>query len=99
MKITPDNLLQHELIGLRTEVEDSSNRNMRGLCGTIVDETRNMIIIEEEHRKEKKIPKAGNVFVFELPEEEDANGRMRIRMRVRGDMLVSRPEDRIKKRK
>ena len=98
MKITPDNLLQHELIGLRTEVEDSSNRNMRGLCGTIVDETRNMIVIEEEHRKEKKIPKAGNVFVFELP-EEDANVKMRIRMRVRGDMLVSRPEDRIKKGK
>ena len=98
MKITPDNLLQHELIGLRTEVEDSSNRNMRGLCGTIVDETRNMIVIVEEHRKEKKIPKAGNVFVFELP-EEDASGRMRIRMRVRGDMLVSRPEDRIKKGK
>ena len=97
MRITPDNLLQHELIGLRTEVEDSSNSDVRGLCGIVVDETRNMLVIENEQRKEKKIPKAGNIFVFELPEDEDASEKAGERVRVRGNMLVSRPEDRIKK--
>lgn len=93
MKITPSNILQHELIGLRAEVEDSGNRNIRGLGGKIVDETRNMLVIEDEHRKEKRIAKAGNTFVFALP----GDGDERVRVRVRGNMLVSRPEDRIKK--
>ncbi|MCK4475217.1 MAG: ribonuclease P protein component 1 [Methanophagales archaeon] len=99
MKINPQNILQHELVGLRTEVKDSGNRNVKGLCGTVVDETRNMLVIENEHRKEKGIPKAGNIFIFELPGDEDVRGKtgMIVRVRVRGDMLVSRPEDRIKK--
>lgn len=85
----PHNILRHELMGLRTEVEDSSNSDVKGLCGIVVDETRNMLVIENERGKEKKIPKTGNIFVFEL------NGEVRVR--VKGDMLVSRPEDRIKK--
>jgi len=76
-------------MGLRTEVEDSSNSDVKGLCGIVVDETRNMLVIENERGEEKKIPKTGNIFVFEL------NGEVRVR--VKGDMLVSRPEDRIKK--
>ncbi|OYT66485.1 hypothetical protein B6V00_03440 [ANME-1 cluster archaeon ex4572_4] len=76
MKITAENFLQHELIGLRAEVEESSNRDLRGLRGAVVDETRNMLVLEDE--REKKVAKAGNV--------------------VSGDLLVSRPEDRIKRR-
>ncbi len=94
MKISPHNLLQHELIGLRTEVEKSSNSDVRRLSGTVVDETRNMFFIENEHGKEKRIPKAGNVFIFEFGDEE-----ARVKARVRGNMLVSRPEDRLKKGK
>jgi len=88
MKINPHNILQHELIGLRTEVEDSTNKVVEGLFGTVVDETRNMLVIKNASGKDKKIPKAGTTFVFELPEAK---------VRLRGDMLVSRPEDRIKK--
>jgi len=88
MKINPQNILQHELIGLRAKVEDSTNRAIKGLFGTVVDETRNMLVIENASGKDKKIPKAGTTFVFELPE---------VKVRLRGDMLVSRPEDRIKK--
>lgn len=89
MKITPGNLLQHELIGLRINVEESSNSTLRGFGGTVIDETRNMLVIENEQKNEKKIPKAGNVFIFKL------NGGVQVR--VKGDRLVSRPEDRIKK--
>ncbi|MCW3128912.1 MAG: ribonuclease P protein component 1 [Methanophagales archaeon] len=90
MKINPGNILLHELIGLKAEVEESRNSSTRGLCGFVVDETRNMLVIENEPGKEKKISKAENVFIFELPEEG-------VKVRVRGDMLVSRPGDRIKK--
>ncbi len=89
MKLTSSNILQHELIGLRAEVEESRNSSERGLCGSVVDETRNMLVIENEQGKEKKIPKAENVFIFELP-----GG---VKVRVKGGMLVSRPEDRIKR--
>ena len=85
----PHNLLQHELIGLRINVEESSNSTLRGFGGTVIDETRNMLVMENEQKNEKKIPKAGNVFIFEL------NGGVQVR--VKGDRLVSRPEDRIKK--
>jgi len=89
MKITPGNLLQHELIGLKISVDESSNSAVRGLGGTVIDETRNMLVIESEHKNEKKIAKAGNRFIFELDGE--------VRVRVKGDRLISRPEDRIKK--
>ena len=90
MKITLNNLLHHELIGLKMEVEQSSNKSVTGLHGTVMDETRNMLVIEDEKRKEKKISKATNTLIFELDEG--------IKVRVRGDMLISRPEDRIKKK-
>jgi ribonuclease P protein subunit POP4 len=89
MDINPHNILQHELIGLKAEVEESTNKNLMGLCGTVVDETRNMLIIETVQRDEKMIAKTGNTLIFEL----DSG----VQVRVKGDRLVSRPEDRIKK--
>ena len=89
MRITPGNLLQHELIGLKISVDESSNRTVRGFTGTVVDETRNMLLVENEQRAEKKIPKAGNRFIFEL----DGG----VRVRVKGERLISRSEDRIRK--
>ncbi len=82
-------LPQEELIGLIMEVEESSNRDMEGLRGRIVDETRNTFVIETEQEEEKRIPKTGNMFIFVL---EDGT-----RARIRGDKLLARPEDRIKR--
>lgn len=82
-------LPQEELIGLIMEVEESSNRDMEGLFGRIVDETRNIFVIETGQEEEKRIPKAGNMFIFVL---EDGT-----RARIRGDKLLARPEDRIKR--
>ena len=77
------------MIGLIMEVEESSNRDMEGLRGRIVDETRNIFVIETEQGEEKRIPKSGNMFIFVL---EDGT-----RARIRGDKLLARPEDRIKR--
>jgi len=87
VRITPRNLILHELIGLEVEVVESTNECMRGLGGVVVDETKNMLVIEKDGVR-KKIPKRGNVFLFKL---EAGN------VLVRGDILAVRPEDRIKK--
>jgi len=90
MGINPKNLIHHELIGLNVRVYSSTNPNMIGLEGKIIDETRNMLIIEDAHRIEKKLPKSQSEFVFALPDEKC--------VKVRGNILVIRPEDRIRKR-
>lgn len=89
MDINPQNILQHELIGLKTKIGASTNKNLIGLSGAVVDETRNMLVIETERRVEKKVAKAKNMFIFEW-----GSG---VRVRVKGNLLVSRPEDRIKR--
>ncbi|WP_424359680.1 ribonuclease P protein component 1 [Methanocella sp. MCL-LM] len=86
MDIAPDNLIYHELVGLEVEVETPPYI----LSGKVVDETRNMIIINTG-KHDAKVPKSCCSFVFTLPD-----GR---RVRVRGDLLLSQPENRIPKKK
>ncbi len=87
--ITKDNLVHHEFIGLKVSVTSISNDSLK-LCGTIIDETKNSIIVEVKEDIEKRIPKKGSIFLFELP-----NGD---KVEVNGNILSIRPEDRIKKR-
>lgn len=86
MDLTPENLIYHELIGLPVEVE-SMDLKMKGV---VVDETRNMLVIEVDGA-DKKIPKDAASFIFTLPD-----GR---RVKVLGILLRSQPENRIPKRK
>jgi ribonuclease P protein subunit POP4 len=85
--ITAENLVRHELIGLRVRVSDSSGREF---SGTVIDESRNTLTIEQEG-KERQFIKEQCVFTFSLP----GSGQ---RVRVSGDVIVARPEDRIKKK-
>ncbi|MFH1786362.1 MAG: ribonuclease P protein component 1 [archaeon] len=80
-----ENLHQHELIGLKVEVAESSNTALMGLKGTVADETRNMLVVDSGGMK--KVPKADCTFRF--PEYG---------VSIEGKILVARPEDRIKKR-
>jgi ribonuclease P protein subunit POP4 len=41
--ITPQSILQHELIGLYVVVVRSRNKTQEGMCGFIVDETKNTL--------------------------------------------------------
>jgi ribonuclease P protein subunit POP4 len=85
--ISTKNLIRHELIGLPVEVVESSNMFQVGIKGMVVDETKNLLIIET--RKElKKIQKKGASFIFKIP-----SGK---RVKVDGKIIVARPEDRIK---
>jgi ribonuclease P protein subunit POP4 len=89
MPLTPANLVRHELIGLEAEVITSTNQSAVGIKGTVIDETRETIVIETA-KGEKRLAKKECTFRFKLPSGEA--------VRVDGKVLVSRPEDRIKKK-
>lgn len=86
---TPENLVRHELIGLRVKVFESANKKNVGISGKVINETRDTFTIEKKDGKEVKLIKEENVFVFDLSNE---------RVRIDGKILVGRPEDRIKKK-
>ena len=93
MSITPQNIVRHELIGLKVKITTSSDKTQKGLQGTVIDETYNMLKIgtrEGKEVKEKAVTKQNNVFIFTLPNK--------VKVQVDGKLLVSRPEDRIKKK-
>jgi len=87
--ITPEDLARHELIGLEVRIAGSTNKALEGLSGRVVDETRNMLIIETP-KGEKSVAKQDCAFSFHLPSGEW--------VKVEGSLLVARPEDRIKKK-
>ncbi|MEW5760028.1 MAG: ribonuclease P protein subunit [Candidatus Thermoplasmatota archaeon] len=80
-------LAKHELIGLEVEVLSSKCKTHLGIKGKVVDETKNMLLIEKE-RQTVKIPKKGTKlrFFFDGKAEE-----------LNGDRILYRPEDRIKR--
>ena len=88
MVIKPENILQHELIGLKVEVIEDSNSCNTNIKGTIIDETMKTFLIKTNGMK--RVPKKNTVFKFKLNTEA---------VKVEGNALMSRPEDRIKKLK
>ncbi|HIE32404.1 MAG TPA: ribonuclease P protein component 1 [Methanosarcinales archaeon] len=117
--ITPENLIYHTLIGLEAVVSGSTNPDMVGIAGVVIDETMNTLVINPFmagvfHGKpdmdregnsgdrgfpdlpasagedDKIVPKSHTTFIFRLPGGDQ--------VRVDGDLLVARPEDRIAKK-
>lgn len=76
------------MIGLELIVEKSPNKSEMGLNGMVVNETKNTFVIDV-HGKEKTIQKNQRQFIIFL------DGK---KVKVDGDALVARPEDRIKKK-
>ncbi len=89
MPVTPRNLPLHELIGLEVEVAEASNRSLVGIKGTVVDETKNTLLVRTG-RGDKRIPKRHTKFIFTLPDKR--------KVKVDGNILAVRPEDRLKLR-
>ncbi|MFQ5911084.1 MAG: ribonuclease P protein component 1 [Thermoplasmata archaeon] len=86
VKVRSKLLHKHELIGLEVEVVRSTCRNLVGLRGVVVDETKNTMVIEVQSM-EKRIPKRGTKFRFHI---EDG-------VEIDGARLLHRPEDRTKR--
>lgn len=79
-----------ELIGLPVEVVESTDPTLKGLRGHVLDETLNTLRVQREgDGKTVFVAKANNVFAF-----QDEEG---VLVRVPGERILFRPEDRIKK--
>jgi ribonuclease P protein subunit POP4 len=83
--ITTENITSHELIGLRTEIVESSNPQIIGLNGTITDETKSMIIINTTNGT-KMIAKSNSSWKFSVDNKEIV---------LNGSKIAKRPFDRI----
>ncbi len=82
-------IIAQELIGTSVEVIDAANREIIGLKGKVVDETKHTFTVMTQ-KGERRIMKKGNVFVFTV------SGR---KIRIDGEKLEARPEERIRKAK
>ena len=83
--ITAENIASHELIGLRTEIVESSNPQIIGLNGTIIDETKSMITINTVNGT-KMISKSNNSWKFLIDNKDIV---------LNGAKITKRPFDRI----
>jgi ribonuclease P protein subunit POP4 len=84
--ISPQNVLRHELIGLDVLVSGARNPLHKGISGRIVDETKNLLIIETP-KGVKRIPKMHSRFQLHLPNSE--------LVEIDGSVMVLAPEKRI----
>jgi len=83
--ITVDNITSHEFIGLYTEITLSSNPQIIGLNGRIVDETKSMFRINTKNGM-KLIAKSKNSWKFTIENQDIV---------IDGSKIAKRPFDRI----
>ena len=83
-----ENIIKHEIIGIHTEVVESSNPINIGISGEIVNETKKTIVIDDKG-KLKRVFKNQVSLALSLPKQT---------VEVNGSLLEGRPWDRLKKR-
>jgi ribonuclease P protein subunit POP4 len=89
MRITPENIVRHELTGLPMHIVESTDPNFVCKNGVILGESKKMIHFRADQR-ELRVSKSNSVFDMTLP-----NGAI---VRINGSVLLGRTEDRMKKR-
>ena len=75
----------YEIIGLETRISHSKNKQLVGLNGRTILETRNMLLIKTKDGK-KEIPKSICEFVFYHNEKE---------VKINGSDLLKRSHERL----
>ncbi len=83
--ITINNITSHEFIGLHTEITQSTNPQIIGLNGRIVDETKSMFRINTKNGT-KSIAKSKNSWKFSIENNDIV---------IDGSKIAKRPFDRI----
>ena len=83
--ITADNIVSHELIGLNTEITQSTNPQVVGLNGRIINETKSMFTINTENGT-KSMAKSTNSWKFSIDKNEIV---------IDGSKITKRPFDRL----
>jgi len=88
MKVTPD-IIRCEFIGTKAKVAKSNHSGYVGICGKVIDESRNTFTIFHEGKR-KTVVKDSAVFHFGF-----SDGTI---VEIDGKLLVGRPGDRLKRR-
>jgi len=83
--ITADNIILHEFIGMNTLVVNSTNAQIIGINGTIVDETKSMFTLDTK-KGFKKIAKNNSDWEFVVNSDKIV---------VKGSKINKRPQDRL----
>ena len=83
--ITADNIRSHEFIGLHTEITKSSNPQVIGLNGRIINETKSMFEISTENGS-RSIAKSTSSWKFSIQNKD---------IIVNGAKIAKRPFDRL----
>jgi len=83
--ITANNITSHEFIGLNTEIVKSTNLQVIGLNGRIINETKSMFTINTQNGI-KSIAKETNDWKFSIDGKDIV---------VNGSKITKRPFDRI----
>jgi ribonuclease P protein subunit POP4 len=83
--ITADTITRHEFIGLNTQIVGSSNQQVIGLNGTIINETKSMFTINTK-RGIKNIAKSTSDWKFLISGQNTT---------VNGSKIAKRPFERI----
>jgi ribonuclease P protein subunit POP4 len=83
--ITTENIIRHELIGLETYIVESTDLQIVGLHGKIIDETKSMFAIETQTGV-KNMSKENSIWNFNL------NGASSI---ISGKLIAKRSYERM----
>lgn len=83
--ITSQNIIAHEFIGLDTIITKSTNPQVVGLNGRIINETKSMFTIDTKNGV-KSIAKSTNNWKFSVNGEDVV---------IAGDTITKRPFDRV----
>ena len=67
--ITPQNIVSHEFIGLDVEVVNSSNPQVIGINGRVIEETKSMLKLNTK-KGTKQLPKIHNDWKFKINNED-----------------------------
>ena len=88
--ITLDNIANHELIGLTTQIMESTNNQIVGIAGKVVDETRSTFTIQTQNGF-KVFPKENSAWKFTINETQSTV--------IDGSTISRRPEERLRVKK
>ena len=83
--ITTDNIASHEFIGLHARLVESNNKQIIGLDGQIIDETKFMFVLSTKNGI-KRVAKNANRWKFEFDGKE---------IELDGTRLTRRPYERM----
>ncbi len=83
--ITSENVIKHEMIGIKVKILSSTNPQLVGLNGTIIDETKSMFTLKTDNGI-KMVAKEGNTWEFLLNDDKKI---------IEGSTIVKRPHERL----